>query len=102
MARATSSWRQNCHRGLYVTRKSPSGFAVRESQGSHTTLAFGYRIVAKPFGDRSARLPMVPLRTVSAQEKARGRTQPTFPMVRQPKNHATRCRRQRERPAKWV
>lgn len=46
-------------RGLYVTQKSPSGFAVRENGGGHTTLAFSYRIVAKPFGDASPRLPVL-------------------------------------------
>jgi hypothetical protein len=46
-------------RGLYVTQKSPSGFAVRENGGGHATIAFSYRIVAKPFGDASPRLPML-------------------------------------------
>jgi len=46
-------------RGLYVTQKTPAGFAVRENQGGRSTLAFGYRIVAKPYGSREARLPMV-------------------------------------------
>ncbi|HXW75844.1 MAG TPA: hypothetical protein VEJ20_00375 [Candidatus Eremiobacteraceae bacterium] len=47
------------NRGLYVTEKSASGFAVRESQGGHSTLAFSWRIVAKPYGVNAARLPMV-------------------------------------------
>ena len=46
-------------RGLYVTQKTPAGFAVRENQGGRSTLAFGYRIVAKPYGSREPRLPMV-------------------------------------------
>src|ERR1700694_1616727 len=46
---------------LYVTQKSTTGFAVRESHGGHSTVAFSYRIVAKPFGSRAARLPMVEL-----------------------------------------
>jgi len=46
-------------RGLYVTQKSPTGFAVHENQGGRSTLAFGYRIVAKPYGSTAARLPMV-------------------------------------------
>jgi len=47
------------NRGLYVTNKSAAGFAVRESQGGHSTLAFSWRIVAKPYGISAARLPMV-------------------------------------------
>ena len=46
-------------RGLYVTQKSARGFSVRENLGGHSTLAFSYRIVAKPFGSREQRLPMV-------------------------------------------
>ena len=48
-------------RGLYVTQKTPAGFAVVENPGGHSTLAFSYRIVAKPFGSHEARLPMVEL-----------------------------------------
>jgi hypothetical protein len=47
------------NRGLYVTQKSLAGFAVRESQGGRSTLAFSYRIVAKPFGQSSPRLAVV-------------------------------------------
>jgi hypothetical protein len=46
------------NRGLYVTQKSSVGFAVRESQSGRSTLAFAYRIVAKPYADVSSRLPM--------------------------------------------
>ncbi len=46
------------NRGLYVTQKSATGFAVRESQGGHSTLAFSYRIVAKPLGNSQPRLPL--------------------------------------------
>lgn len=42
---------------LYVTQKSPAGFAVHESGGGRSTLAFSYRIVAKPYGESSPRLP---------------------------------------------
>ena len=48
-------------RGLYVTQETPVGFAVMENPGGHSTLAFSYRIVAKPLGSREARLPMVEL-----------------------------------------
>jgi hypothetical protein len=44
-------------RGLYVTQRSAAGFAVRENQGGRSTLAFTYRIVAKPYADNSPRLP---------------------------------------------
>jgi hypothetical protein len=43
---------------LYVARKTATGFEVRESHGGRSTLAFDYRIVAKPFGAVRARLPM--------------------------------------------
>ena len=46
---------------LYVTEKTIGGFTVRESHGGRSTLMFSYRIVAKPFGSREARLPMVEL-----------------------------------------
>ncbi len=44
-------------RGLYVAKKAVDGFDVRESQGGRSSIAFAYRIVAKPLGDREARLP---------------------------------------------
>ena len=46
------------NRGLYVSNKTSAGFTVLESQGGHSTLVFDYRIVAKPFGDNNARLPL--------------------------------------------
>jgi hypothetical protein len=48
----------NC-KGLFYTHKTSSGFDVEELEGGSSSVAFDYRIVAKPFGDRSARLPMV-------------------------------------------
>ena len=45
--------------GLFVTQKTLTGFAVRENNGGKSTLAFEYRIVAKPFGSTAKRLPMV-------------------------------------------
>lgn len=44
-------------RGLYTTQKTPTGFVVREDGGGHASVAFDYRIVGKPFGNTSARLP---------------------------------------------
>ena len=47
------------NRGLYVTQKTPEGFTVHESQGGHATIAFDYRIVAKPWDSNAPRLPLV-------------------------------------------
>jgi hypothetical protein len=44
---------------LYVSQKTRNGFVVHETHGGHSTVLFSYRIVAKPFGSRAARLPMV-------------------------------------------
>jgi hypothetical protein len=60
------------NRGLYVTQKSPVGFAVRESQGGHSTLAFSYRIVAKPFGNNSPRLPNYAPRREPSPRRSKG------------------------------
>jgi hypothetical protein len=49
--------------GLFIAGKTPTGFTVRELRGGHATLSFEYRIVAKPFGDHSSRLPTVSVRT---------------------------------------
>jgi len=46
------------NRGLYVSQKTRVGFLVRESQGGHATLAFDYRIAAKPFDSAAPRLPL--------------------------------------------
>ena len=43
--------------GVYVTHRTMSGFVVRENPGGHSDAPFAYRIVAHPYGDRSARLP---------------------------------------------
>ncbi|HLJ83224.1 MAG TPA: hypothetical protein VKT51_03475 [Candidatus Eremiobacteraceae bacterium] len=45
--------------GLYITQKTNAGFTVRENRGGRSTVAFEYRIVARPFGENGARLPMV-------------------------------------------
>ena len=45
--------------GLYVASRTPAGFVVRESRGGRSTVAFDYRIVARPYGARMARLPHV-------------------------------------------
>ncbi len=46
----------DCH-GMYVAERSASGFVVRELMNGRSTVAFQYRIVAHPYGDRSTRLP---------------------------------------------
>jgi hypothetical protein len=46
-------------RGLYVTDKTPSGFTVAENEGGRSNVGFGYRIVAKPYGVKAARLPVM-------------------------------------------
>jgi hypothetical protein len=43
-------------RGLYVTRRTPAGFEVRENQGGRSDATFSYRIVAKPYGSTTATL----------------------------------------------
>lgn len=45
-------------RGLFVARRGNAGFEVRELQGGRSSIAFTYRIVAKPLGENSARLPL--------------------------------------------
>lgn len=47
--------------GLYIAGKSSARFTVRELRSGHSSLAFEYRIVAKPYGDHAARLPMIVL-----------------------------------------
>jgi hypothetical protein len=46
-------------RGLYVAKKTPEVFEVRESQGGRSSISFSYRIVARALGDREARLPLI-------------------------------------------
>jgi len=71
-------------RGLYVKNKSLAGFEVRENAGGRSSLPFQYRIVAKPFGDASPRLPMVNVKnaaggTVRADQLRRMSTIPKRP-----------------------
>jgi hypothetical protein len=44
-------------RGLYISDRSATGFAVRENGNGRSTLSFDYRIVAKPYGEAMPRLP---------------------------------------------
>ena len=62
--------------GLYVNQKTLNGFAVRENNGGRSSVAFEYRIVAKPFGSTAKRLPMVEIplrRTIGARTWHPGR-----------------------------
>jgi hypothetical protein len=43
--------------GLYVSQRGPQGFVVRENGSGSSTVAFDYRIVARPYGAHTARLP---------------------------------------------
>ena len=61
-------------RGLYVTQKSTTGFAVRENPGGNSTIAFSYRIVAKPFGEHPVRLQMFTMAEPAAYPKQPTRT----------------------------
>ena len=49
--------------GLYVTNKTMAGFEVVE-HGGHSSIAFDYRIVAKPYGVDAQRLPALPSSTL--------------------------------------
>jgi hypothetical protein len=51
-------------RGLYVARRTPGGFEVRESAGGRSSVPFAYRIVAHPFGVHPNRLPLIETRTI--------------------------------------
>jgi len=44
--------------GLYVTQKTPSSFTVRQYNGAPSSVAFDYRIVAKPYGSTDQRMPL--------------------------------------------
>jgi hypothetical protein len=52
--------------GLYVTQKSPAGFSVRELRGGRSTLAFEYRIVAKPLDENGQRLESMPAEKIES------------------------------------
>ena len=51
---------------LYVASRNATGFDVRQVGGGHGSLAFAYRIVAKPFGVRDERLPFKSVAAPSA------------------------------------
>jgi hypothetical protein len=45
---------------LYVTQKTPFGFAVRETLPDRSNVAVDYRVVVQPFGAARERLPIAP------------------------------------------
>jgi hypothetical protein len=51
---------------LYVASRDANGFDVRQIGGGRSSVAFAYRIVAKPFGVRDERLPFKTLATPAA------------------------------------
>ena len=58
--------------GLYVASRSQAGFEVRENRGGRSTVGFSYRILARPFGNTLARLPLandLPRNFMRAQPK---------------------------------
>jgi len=70
---------------LCVTQRTPAGFSVQENMGGHSNVSFAYRIVAKPFGSSSPRLPvaLVPGRFGQTVPKTR-----TTPRLYKPAYHA--------------
>ena len=56
--------------GLYVIRKTPTSFEVRESKGGTSSLSFDYRIVAKRRGYEADRLKDVTERYNEEKEAA--------------------------------
>jgi hypothetical protein len=59
--------------GLYVTQKSATGFVVRELRGGRSSLAFEYRIVAKPLDENGKRLALAPQEDTHATAVPAGR-----------------------------
>jgi hypothetical protein len=45
--------------GLYVADRTATSFRVVENDDGHSTIPFGYRIVATPQGSHAARLPII-------------------------------------------
>jgi hypothetical protein len=63
--------------GVYITNKTPTTFEVHELNSGKSNVPFGYRIVAKPTGSESTRLPTVTIpATVDVQRPPDEATQP--------------------------
>lgn len=54
---------------LFVTQKSTAGFSVIESRNGKDSVAFQYRIVARPYGSTQKRLPMIYHRGTTRNQK---------------------------------
>jgi hypothetical protein len=54
-------------RGLFFASRTPGAFHVRETLGGRSSIAFGYRIVAHPFGVNEPRLPMVQMKAANVR-----------------------------------
>lgn len=61
---------------LCVAQRSASGFVVQENMGGRSTVQFAYRIVAKPYGSTSPRLPVATLQGHFDQRVAKARVEP--------------------------
>jgi hypothetical protein len=57
---------------LYVANRTANGFDVRQVGGGRSTVAFAYRIVAKPYGVRDERLPYKTLASPATLSTMRG------------------------------
>jgi hypothetical protein len=57
--------------GIFVTARTNRGFFVHENHGGRSSVAFSYRIVAKPFGSVQPRLPTIRIVAQSAVHTAR-------------------------------
>jgi hypothetical protein len=73
---------------LYVTNKTPTSFDVRQVGGGHGTLDFSYRIVARPYGDHSMRLAVVPHARAAIIAKDTSGDGPSFARLRAKRHSA--------------
>lgn len=61
---------------LCITQRTPNGFAVQENMGGRSSVPFAYRIVAKPYGSTSPRLPAASAPGRFGQTVAKTRIEP--------------------------
>jgi hypothetical protein len=66
--------------GVYITNKTPTTFEVHELNGGTSNVPFGYRIVVKPAGSETTRLPVVTIpATVEVPRQPDDASQPVTP-----------------------
>jgi hypothetical protein len=66
--------------GVFITNKTPTTFEVHELNGGTSRVLFGYRIVAKPAGSETVRLPEVTIPDpVEVERQPDDATQPLNP-----------------------